>query len=117
MATAVRRRDGDLTSVFQAPEGVRYAVLFVAAPGSKPTPPFTTALYERFGAATARIHHAASSFVSTYERAPLDLAHFLDRPLATLRVALAARPDDWATIARVAGKVRRQITALAPSLD
>ncbi len=117
VATAVRRRDSHLLGTLRAPEGARHYVLYTFAAGTKPVRPFTADLYRRFGRATAWMHRAADDFVSVHRRTPLDLAHFLDRPLAALRPWLAHRPDDWCFVVAVAEKVRRRITNLAADLD
>lgn len=117
VAAAVRRRDGRLFGSLHALEGTRQYALFAEAPGTTPTPPFTEHLYHRFGRATAMMHVASDDFASAHRRAPLDLAHFLDRPLAALRPRLEARPDDWHFLVALAEKVRRRVATLAPELD
>jgi Ser/Thr protein kinase RdoA (MazF antagonist) len=117
VATAVRRNDGGVLGTLRAPEGARHYVLYSYADGIKPRQPFTTDLYRRFGRATALVHRASDDFVSPHRRTPLDLVHFLDRPLAALRPWLAGRPDDWYFLVSVAEKVRQRITTLAPDLD
>lgn len=113
VAPPIPRRDGRLIGALRAPEGVRYAVLFAHAAGAKPARPFTTTLYRHFGRTTARLHAALDDFASPHARVPLDLAYFLDRPLAALRPRLADRPDDWAFLVGLAEKVRARVTALA----
>lgn len=115
VAPAIPRRDGRRIGAIRAPEGLRYAVLFARAAGTKPARPFTTTLYRHFGRATARMHRALDDFASPHARVPLDLAHFLDRPLAALRPRLAGRPDDWAFLVSLAEKVRARIADLAAS--
>lgn len=81
VAAAVPCRDGRLVGELRAPEGPRLMVLFETAPGTKPPPPFTLALYTRFGQATAQLHTALDDFTSVHPRTPLECTYFLDRPL------------------------------------
>lgn len=113
VATAIPRNDGRRIGTVRAPEGVRYVVLFTHAADTKPTPPFTAALYYHFGQATAHMHHALDDFASPHARIPLDLAYLLDRPLAALRPWLAHRPSDWSFLVRLATKISTRIRALA----
>ena len=117
VSTAVPRRDGHLLGTLRAPEGARHYVLYTFAAGTKPTPPFTEDLYHRFGQATAQVHQSSDDFASSHPRSPLDLAHFLDRPLAALRPWLAERPADWRFVVLVAEKVRQHISKFGPDLD
>jgi Ser/Thr protein kinase RdoA (MazF antagonist) len=71
------------------------------------------ALYHCFGRATARLHRAADDFTSRHARVPLDLAYFIDAPLAALRPRLAHRPDDRDYLIGLAGRVRARLAALA----
>ncbi len=117
VAPALPRRDGGLVGTLRAPEGPRPYILFALAQGSHPVPPFTPDLYGRFGRATALMHRAAADFTTPHPRAPLDLAHFLDRPLAAVRPWLVDRPDDWRTLVAVAEAVRAHVAAHAVALD
>lgn len=62
VAEPVPQRDGDPVCVLDAPEGRRAAVLYKATAGSKVRPPVSPELYERVGAATARMHNALDNF-------------------------------------------------------
>ena len=117
VALPIPRRDGRLIGTLPAPEGARHAVLFSAAPGVKPRRPFDATLYYRFGRATARLHHAADDFASPHPRAPLDLTHFIDAPLAALGPRLVHRPDDRDYLIGLTSRARARLAALAAGLD
>lgn len=117
VVTAIRQHDGLTLGMIQAPEGPRSYVLYTYAGGRKPVHPFTPTLYHRFGQATARMHAAADDFTSEHERTPLDLAHFLDRPLTALQPWFAHRRADWHDLEALAARVRDRIAHLVDSLD
>lgn len=107
----VRRRDGDfLTSI-----GPRPAVLSEYAPGGKPAPPFSLALYREFGRALARMHAASGGFMSPHPRRPLDLPLLLDEPLALALPFTGAA--DAAFLHRLVDQLREAIGPLVGALD
>jgi Ser/Thr protein kinase RdoA (MazF antagonist) len=117
VAPAIPRRDGQAYHVLHAPEGPRYCALFANTPGAKPKPPFTPALYQRFGRAAGALHRAADTFSSQHRRFALDLNTLLDQPLAVIEPHFVHRPADWDFLTRLAERVRTHITAFAASLD
>ncbi|MGC4104780.1 MAG: phosphotransferase [Thermomicrobiales bacterium] len=72
VAQAVSGHDGESLRHLQLGGGVRQAVLFHWAPGTKPDPPFTQDVRYREGAAVAALHAASDDFVSAHARRPLD---------------------------------------------
>lgn len=114
VSTAIPRQSGELLGAIQAPEGLRYYVLFRYAPGeavSRPSEAQTRAL----GEALARIHLAADRFRTNYRRHRLDLTALIDRALERLKPYLTERPADWEYLQSTARRVRQQIEALAVS--
>ncbi len=101
VARPVKRRDRQYIADLDAPEGVRPAVLFTAAPGAQHVPmsPRQSGL---FGHTAALIHQQADRQRKTYARYEIDLAHLSTQPLAALRPFFSARPRDFAYLARVA---------------
>ena len=104
-------RAGDFVGVTVAPEGDRPYVLTTWAAGVKPQPPFTDALYHRFGAVTATFHQAAAAMTSAHERRGFDLTSDLDRPLA--EVVECLEPSDRVLARELAKQAHVQLAALA----
>jgi Ser/Thr protein kinase RdoA (MazF antagonist) len=74
VAKPVKRRDGRYLCQLAAPEGVRYSVLFEAAPGDvgdNGDPRRIRALGEMVG----RMHQCADSMSASYRRRHLDMSH------------------------------------------
>jgi Ser/Thr protein kinase RdoA (MazF antagonist) len=118
IAPPIPQRAGEWIGTLHAPEGERCCVLFAAAPGEKPQPPFSTNLYHQFGRATAQLHTASDDFSSRHARDPLDLDMFIDRPLRTVLPLLDHRPDDRAFLLNLSVRVREYLTQLiAAGLD
>jgi Ser/Thr protein kinase RdoA (MazF antagonist) len=92
--------------------GDRIGVLFAYAPGDKPQPPFSTALYELFGEAIGRMHLAADSFVTAHARRALDTAVLIDEPV-TLAAPLLPKANERAWLRALAGVVKDRIKIYA----
>jgi Putative homoserine kinase type II (protein kinase fold) len=106
------RTDGDILGRIDTPEGSRLAVLSAWAPGEKPRPPFSPALYVRFGEAIARMHALSDDFASPHERRPIDLRFLIDAPLVTILPRLAD-PADRADLSALAARLRGRIATFA----
>jgi Ser/Thr protein kinase RdoA (MazF antagonist) len=117
VATPIARTDGHLLTPLRAPEGTRYATLFIHASGRvpKPFPIGDTVQSRRFGEALALLHTGADTFQSSRTRPSRDLAVYLDRPLETIRAFLAHRPNDLADLERLAEEIRERIAELTRS--
>jgi Ser/Thr protein kinase RdoA (MazF antagonist) len=87
-------------------------VLFAYAPGTKPQPPFSSALYEQFGQAIARLHQVADSFVATHPRQALDTALLIDEPVM-LAAPLLPDLNDRNWLLELASLLKEQIAAYA----
>jgi len=113
VAAPVAGKDNDAVKMVEAPgAGRRPAVLFEYAPGEKPQPPFTPALYVAFGQAVAQMHELSDDFDTEHMRSPLDLNHLIDEPLA-LALPLFEQADDRDFVTHIAGRVKDGIHALA----
>ena len=108
VAPPLPTRAGVVAHDLQAPEGTRQAVLFARVPGQPCTWPFYRDAAESrlLGGALAAVHNATTDFASAHPRPDLDLERLLERPLATLRPFLAARPDDWAYLLALGDRLR-----------
>ncbi|MET7421527.1 phosphotransferase [Dactylosporangium sp. NPDC005555] len=89
---------GTLVGTIDAPEGIRPFTVTAWATSAKPRPPWSDALFHRYGAALARFHLAADSFVSDHPARTGDPLSTLDQSLRWIgdpmvhEVAAAARP-------------------------
>jgi Ser/Thr protein kinase RdoA (MazF antagonist) len=117
VAVPVPARDGTLARTLAAAEGPRQLVVFSYAQG-RPLAWGEAAHCRLAGRLLAAVHAAADGFASAHARAPLDLEHLVDRPLAALRPFLAHRPEDWRYLEGLAGRLRaRAAAAAAAGLD
>jgi Ser/Thr protein kinase RdoA (MazF antagonist) len=112
VAAPIAARDRQSIQSIATQAGPRIAVLFAYAPGEKPQPPFSIALYEQFGQAIARLHTAADSFVTAQPRRALDTAVLIDQPLR-LAAPLLTNTQDRAWLLTLAKVVKERITAYA----
>lgn len=85
-AAPVPLEDGTLVGALDAPEGTRPFTVTVWAAGDKPGPPWSDALFHRYGAALARLHLAADGFTSVHPART-------DHPLSTLDRVLPVVAD------------------------
>jgi len=112
VARPVARCDGGYLNLLVAPEGMRCAVLFHAAPGNawdESNPRQTRA----FGEVVARVHQCADTLPGEYRRAHLDTAHLLDENLAAIAPFMAshgAERADLRLIEQIADDCARRIT-------
>ncbi|MFD1361870.1 phosphotransferase enzyme family protein [Lentibacillus salinarum] len=79
----IKKRNGQHLSEIEAPEGLRYGVLFSYSAGERPS--ITVANSEMIGATLGRLHLKTSGFMSNYKRGfELDTDHLLDEPAAVI---------------------------------
>jgi len=90
--------------------GKRAAVLFEYVPGNKPTPPFSTVLYEKFGRAIARFHHAADRFLTSKPRQALNTTTLIDEPVL-LAASLLSDINERTWLNRYARHIKDHIVA------
>ncbi len=113
VAFPLERQDGGFLTSVEAPEGDRFAALFVEAPGtplSYEADPVPTA--RKYGSAVAAMHNALEGFTSAFDRFQIDLEHLIDAPLSRVAPLLANRPDAWAYLKRFGHVVRQAIVDL-----
>jgi Ser/Thr protein kinase RdoA (MazF antagonist) len=116
----IARKDGDYVGKIDAPEGLRYAVLFTYAPGKQFAYKETEQEQEAYlyGKIAAKIHTATDSFQTDYQRFSLDSDNLLDAHLRSIQPFLSHRPEDWNYLTTLAGKLTKIVKNLpANSLD
>lgn len=93
VAQAIGPDDHEAVQAIEVDGRIRHAVLFGYAPGSKPQPPFSPALYRHEGRAVASLHQAADEFVTTVPRQAMDERYLLDRPRELIQPCLVGAAD------------------------
>lgn len=112
-AAPLQHESGAYCYPIAAPEGTRYAAAFAEAPGPETSYAERPAeMAAQYGRSVAEMHNALEGFSSRHERFRLDLAHFIDRPLARVEPFLAHRPADWAFVQSFGERLRMGILAL-----
>lgn len=103
----IEQKDGTYVQTLNAPEGLRYAVLFAFLPGDPIPHNPTEAQCHLYGQAIAQLHGVTNSY-------PLDRAGWrfepqdmVDRPLARLEPLFVDHQDDFAYLVEISGDLKR----------
>lgn len=112
VAPAVRQRSGERLLGIEAPEGVRYGVLFTFIPGRHLERQPEPALARRYGRAIGQVHRLADTLPPVLNRPRIDVEQMLDRPLAAIASVVTHRPADVAFLREAAALLRPKIAAL-----
>ncbi|MCU0549241.1 MAG: phosphotransferase [Leptolyngbya sp. Prado105] len=78
VAYPLRTTSGKLSIVLNAPEGDRYASLFIYAPGAIPLGDLSLRQATRLGETVAKMHQAGEQFECDFARKPMTLDYLLD---------------------------------------
>jgi len=113
VAAPLVRRDGRYVSQLDAPEGVRYAVLYTAATGTHGDDGDLGRI-RSLGEMVGRVHLCADEMREPYQRTHLDMTHLIDDNLAVIAPFMAHRPDDLAVIRQIAEDCRHRVSELLP---
>ncbi len=92
VAYPLRTESEKLSIVISAPEGDRYAALFIYAPGIVPIGDLSIRQATRLGETLAKVHQAGLEFGCQFDRKPLTLNYLLDE--SWIAIAPFLRPDD-----------------------
>jgi Ser/Thr protein kinase RdoA (MazF antagonist) len=109
VAYPLRTQAGDLAVVVNAPEGTRYAALFIYAPGEVPLGDLNPTQSQILGATVAKMHQAGLEFSPPCNRHPLDLDYLLDDPLQLIAPFLQHRPQDLADVQTTIAQIKQQL--------
>lgn len=116
MSTPIAAPNGELLHRLAAPEGPRHVVLFAYAEG-EPLQWTEAAHCTAAGRLLGALHNATDDFTCAHDRAALDTAYLIDRPLTEIRPVLERRPDDWSFLEGFAGRLRSAVHSTAGRLD
>jgi Ser/Thr protein kinase RdoA (MazF antagonist) len=106
VSTPIHDREHNLMRPLEAPEGIRYLVVFSYAAG-RPLNWENSCESYLAGQMAATIHTASEDFVSRHRRFSRDLEYLIDAPMRAIRPYLAHRPEDRAYLEALAGRLRR----------
>jgi len=112
VAAPITKKNGDILTHIEAPEGLRYVVLFDYASGR---PPHYTKNHQReaeiYGRSFGKLHRVLLDFDSSHQRFKLNIDHLLEAPLKTIKPFLNHRPESWKTLSDLAANLRQQFYA------
>jgi Ser/Thr protein kinase RdoA (MazF antagonist) len=94
VAAPVGNLDAIFVNEIEAPEGIRYAVLFTAITGNEPQETNLEHSHS-FGRLAGRMHHFADQLDKRYARGQLDETHLITEPLIQMSPYLRHRPRDY----------------------
>jgi Ser/Thr protein kinase RdoA (MazF antagonist) len=109
VAYPLRTKDNRLSIELNAPEGKRYASLFICAPGKVALGDLNQAQSFKLGEVVASIHQAGVDFHSSYYRQPLTLSYLLDDSLEAIAPFLRHRADDLQFLLEVITLIKHQL--------
>jgi len=112
IAYPLRTIDGQLFIEINAPEGKRYAVLFVKAPGQVAIGDLNINQSLKLGATVAKIHQVSLNFQPSVQRQPLNSDYLLESSLVAIAPYLKNRPTDLNCLADIVFQLKAQLQNL-----
>ncbi len=112
VADPIRTTDGRLFIEINAPEGKRYAVLFVNAPGQIAIGDLNVNQSFKLGETVAKIHQVSLNFKPTVQRQPLTLDYLLESSLVAITPYLKNRSQDLNYLVEVVFQLETQLENL-----
>lgn len=104
--------DEQFSIEINAPEGKRYGVLFVQAPGEVAIGDLNLNQSFKLGEIVAQIHQVSQNFKTPADRQPLTLDYLLDESLTVITPFLQNRPRDFNDVMEVAEELQNQLQVL-----
>ena len=112
VSSPIKRKDGSVLTRIEAPEGVRYAVLFTNAPGRQMD--MDNKQSGAYGELAGKIHLSLDKTPEDARRFHLDLSHLVDEPLAKIAPFLKHRSGDLDYLRKAGGELKAAIAELLP---
>jgi Ser/Thr protein kinase RdoA (MazF antagonist) len=112
VAYPLKTHSGALSVEINAPEGKRYASLFIYAPGQVAVGDLSEIQAHLLGEVVAKLHRATHDFRCTSDRQPLDLAYLLDHSFHNISPFLRHRPQDNMALAKTIANIKHQLRDL-----
>ncbi|MCJ8010825.1 homoserine kinase [Paenibacillus sp. KQZ6P-2] len=107
----VSDKQGESVQKLQAPEGIRYAVLFTFAEGSERGID-SEGMSRGFGRAVAEIHLKSDSFQSTHSRQELTLDYLIHQTLDAIQPHMEHRSQDFEELKQIAASMEAKLQEL-----
>lgn len=107
VAYPIRTVDDRLYIEIDAPEGKRYASLFIFAPGAVPVGDLDTEQALKLGETVAKVHQAGLNFQSSADRQPLTVEYLLDNAWQALCPFLEG--EDYEYVEDAIAHIREQL--------
>jgi Ser/Thr protein kinase RdoA (MazF antagonist) len=111
VAYPLHTETGELTIEIDAPEGKRYASLFIYAPGKVPIGDLSSTQSQILGETVAKFHQAALNFRAQVYRQPLTLQYLLDDSWTVIEPFLLQRPADLSYLQRAIADLKEHLTS------
>lgn len=112
VAYPLRTTEGKLFIEINAPEGKRYAVLLVNAPGQIAIGDLNISQSLKLGATVGKIHQVAVNFQPSVQRQPLNSDYLLESSFLTIAPYLKNRPLDLNCLADIVFQLKAQLQNL-----
>lgn len=109
VAYPLKTADGRLSIEINAPEGKRYAALFIYAPGTVAIGDLNQEQSYKLGETVARLHQEGRDFHSTVSRQPLSLDYLLDDSLQEIAPFLWHRHNDLNDVIAAIAQIKTQL--------
>ena len=109
VAYPLHTRSGDLAVTVNAPEGNRYASLFIYAPGQVALGDLNSTQGQILGQTVAKMHLAGQDFYTAIERHPLTLKYLLDDSLNLIAPFLQHRSADFDYLQGAIAQIKQQL--------
>jgi Ser/Thr protein kinase RdoA (MazF antagonist) len=116
VAYPLRTKTDQLWIELDAPEGKRYAALFIYAPGQIALGDLNETQGYKLGEVVAQLHDATRSFKSLYPRQALTLDYLLDESVKQITPFLRHHDRDLAYLLNVVDQAKQQLQDL-PQVD
>jgi Ser/Thr protein kinase RdoA (MazF antagonist) len=109
VAYPLRTKTGDLAVTVAAPEGSRYASLFIYAPGQVALGDLNPTQSQILGETVANLHLAGQDFCPAVDRQPLTLEYLIDDSLHLIAPFLQHRSADLTYLQAATAQIKQQL--------
>lgn len=109
VAYPLKTKDEQLFVEINAPEGKRYASLFIYAQGKVPLGDLDLSQSRKLGETVAKLHKTSADFRTNHPRQPLTLEYLLDDSFDAIAPYLQHRLDDLDDLWEIITKIKYQL--------
>jgi Ser/Thr protein kinase RdoA (MazF antagonist) len=112
VAYPLRTMDGELWIPLQAPEGDRYASLFIYAPGCVPIGDLNPTQSYTLGRTVAQFHQVGQTFKSSFSRSALTLDFLVNESIEIIKPFMVTRKHDLTNLVKSAEDLVQSLSGL-----